>query len=64
MKIKILYPDKGWIEEDRVLSIANDCFGYHEIPEKPKDLNHAVRLLEDAGHATFAADKNGQLIVK
>lgn len=52
MKVKIIYPETKIVHEERIMMWAEDAYENGETSEKPRDVEHAIILLEDAGIIT------------
>lgn len=55
--IKIVYPERRYISEDKLISWAKDCYFNADTDELAETLGDAVRVLEDLGYITVGKDQ-------
>ncbi len=55
--IWLMYPERGQVSEAMLLSWAKDCFLDEKIDEEPKNVEEAIKALEDLGLITVDVRK-------
>lgn len=56
--IKIVYPERRYISEDKLISWAKDCYFNADTDELAETLGDAVRVLENLGYITVGKEDN------